>query len=77
MAFEVGRALVDVADAGGDVHADAVGQLGWGGGEHFMEGRMGLFVLAGVHEAHGGLIEREGLVASSHIGGRSSCECAG
>ena len=62
--FEGGGAFGDLRDAGGDVHADAVGEVVGRGGEHLVEGGVRLLVLAGLHEPEGGLVEGEGLCAS-------------
>jgi len=53
VAFKAGGALGDLGDASGDVHADAVGEVVWGGVEHQDESRVRLLVLAGLHELEG------------------------
>jgi hypothetical protein len=59
VSLEVGGAFVDLADAGGDVHADAVGEILGCGVEHRGEGFVGLLILAGLHELERALIEGE------------------
>ena len=81
VAGEGGRALGDLQDAGVDVHADAVGEIGGAGGEHLVEGGVRLVVLACLHQVEGGFVEREGFCArASSAGGgtlrRGCAECA-
>ena len=57
--LEVGGAFVDLCDAGGDIHANAVGEILRRGLEHFGEGVVGLIVFAGLHELERALVEGE------------------
>jgi hypothetical protein len=75
--LEAGGALVNLRDAGGDVHADAVGEILWCGLEHFGEGVVGLLVFPGLHELERGLIEAESRLACGvERVLRIPCECA-
>jgi hypothetical protein len=56
VAVERGLAFGDLADAGVDVHADAVAKVAWAGKEHLVEGSVGLIVFALLHELEGGLV---------------------
>jgi hypothetical protein len=66
---EGGFALGDLLEAGIDVHADALGEVRWAGGEHLAECGVGLFVLALLHKADGGFVEGEGVGAGLVAGG--------
>ena len=66
--LKAGRALVDLCDAGGDVHADAVGEVLRRGLEHLGERFVGFVILAGLHELERGLIESEGGLAGGVVG---------
>ena len=62
--------LDDLLQAGVDVHADALGEIGRAGGEHLVEGSVGLLVFALLHQAEGGFVEGEGVGAGLVAGWR-------
>ncbi len=64
VAGEAGFAFRDLEQAGVDVHADAVGEVSGGAGEHLVEGGVGFVVLALLHELQSGLIAGDGLGAA-------------
>ncbi len=61
--LEGGGAFVDLRDTGGDVHADALGEIGWGIGEHLQKGFVCLIEFTGLHELEGRLVKTEGGLA--------------
>ena len=57
--LEAGGALMDLGDACGDIHADAIGEVLRRGVEHFDKGFVGLVIFAGLHELERALVEGE------------------